>query len=193
MQTAKILFIAATALSVGISNAYATEKFGFGKSATQEEIAGWNIDVLTDGTNLPSGSGTVARGREIFAEKCAACHEEKGKGGIGGKLSGGEGTLNTAKSAKTVGSYWPYATTLFDYIRRAMPLTAPQSLSSDDVYSLSAYILNLNKIVPDDAKLDAKTLAAIKMPNRDNFFVDRRPDTQNTSCMKDCIYKKPTP
>lgn len=110
-----------------------------------------------------------------FAAKCAACHGAKGEGGIGDPLAGGIGTLTGAKPKKTVGSYWPYATTLFDYIRRAMPYNAPQSLSADEVYAVSAYVLNLNGIVPGDARLDAKSLPKVKMPNRDGFVGDPRP------------------
>ncbi|QSN64509.1 c-type cytochrome [Caballeronia sp. M1242] len=139
------------------------------------EIAAWNIDVAPDGRGLPAGSGDVATGAHIFAAKCAACHGANGEGGLGDRLIGGRGTLASDKPVRTVGSYWPYATTLFDYIRRAMPYNAPQSLSADEVYALSAWILNRNGIVPDDARLDAHSLAAIRMPNRDGFVPDPRP------------------
>ncbi|WP_250536772.1 cytochrome c [Caballeronia sp. AZ10_KS36] len=139
------------------------------------EIAAWNIDVAPDGRGLPAGSGDVATGAHIFAAKCAACHGANGEGRIGDRLIGGRGTLASDKPVRTVGSYWPYATTLFDYIRRAMPYNAPQSLSADEVYALSAWILNRNGIVPDDARLDAHSLAAIRMPNRDGFVPDPRP------------------
>ncbi|WP_244140175.1 cytochrome c [Caballeronia sp. BCC1704] len=139
------------------------------------EIAAWNIDVAPDGRGLPAGSGDVATGAHIFAAKCAACHGANGEGGLGDRLIGGRGTLASDKPVRTVGSYWPYATTLFDYIRRAMPYNAPQSLSADEVYALSAWILNRNGIVPDDARLDAHSLAAIRMPNRDGFLPDPRP------------------
>jgi cytochrome c len=121
------------------------------------------------------GYRDVATGGQIFAAKCAACHGAKGEGVIGDRLIGGRGTLTSANPLRTVGSYWPYATTLFDYIRRAMPYNAPQSLSADEVYALSAWILNQNGIVPDDARLDAHSLAAIRMPNRDGFVPDPRP------------------
>jgi cytochrome c len=139
------------------------------------EIAAWNIDVAPDGRGLPAGSGDVVTGAHIFAAKCAACHGANGEGGVGDRLIGGRGTLASDKPVRTVGSYWPYATTLFDYIRRAMPYNAPQSLSADEVYALSAWILNRNGIVPDDARLDAQSLAAIRMPNRDGFVPDPRP------------------
>jgi cytochrome c len=114
-------------------------------------------------------------GGKIFAAKCAACHGAKGEGLIGDQLIGGRGTLASANPKRTVGSYWPYATTLFDYIRRAMPYNAPQSLSADEVYAVSAWILNQNGIVPDDARLDAHSLASVRMPNRDGFVADPRP------------------
>jgi len=160
--------------------------FGIGRVATPAEIAGWNIDIGRDGSGLPPGSGTVSHGRAVFEQQCAACHGAKGQGGVGDKLVGGQGTLATAKPVRTVGSYWPYAPTLFDYIRRAMPQNAPQSLSNDDVYAVSAYVLNLNGLSPADATLDAKSLAAIKMPNRDGFSGDPRPDVKNPACMSGC-------
>jgi mono/diheme cytochrome c family protein len=146
-----------------------------GKPLSETDLSAWNIDVAPDGHGLPSGSGDVATGGRIFAAKCAACHGAKGEGLIGDQLIGGAGTLATTNPKRTVGSYWPYATTLFDYIRRAMPYNAPQSLSADEVYALSAWILNRNGIVPDDARLDAQSLAAIRMPNRDGFVQDPRP------------------
>ena len=146
-----------------------------GKPIGESALSAWNIDVAPDGRGLPNGSGDVATGGRIFAAKCAACHGAIGEGLIGDQLIGGAGTLATANPKRTVGSYWPYATTLFDYIRRAMPYNAPQSLSADEVYALSAWILNRNGIVPDDARLDAHSLAAIRMPNRDGFVPDPRP------------------
>jgi S-disulfanyl-L-cysteine oxidoreductase SoxD len=161
------------------SPSQAQERYGIGRDATPAEIAGWNIDVGgNDGSNLPSGNGTVERGRVVFAEQCASCHGDKGQGGVGDRLVGGEGTLASPKPIKTVGSYWPYAPTLFDYIRRAMPMNAPQSLSDADVYAVSAYVLHLNGLLPADAALDAKSLSAIKMPNRDKFVGDPRPDVK---------------
>jgi cytochrome c len=160
------------------SGAQAQSPYGIGRPATPAEIAGWNIDIGRDGSNLPKGSGSVSRGREVFAEQCASCHGEKGEGGLGDRLAGGQGTIGTAKPIRTVGSYWPYAPTLFDYVRRAMPQNAPQSLSDEDVYAVSAYVLNLNGLVGADATLDAKSLAAVKMPNRDRFVGDARPDVK---------------
>ena len=160
--------------------------YGIGRSATPAEIAGWNIDIDRDGNNLPPGSGSVSRGHEVFDQQCASCHGANGEGGLGERLVGGQGTLATPEPVQTVGSYWPYAPTLFDYIRRAMPQNAPQSLSNDDVYAVSAYILNLNGLLPADATLDAKTLSAIKMPNRSMFVGDPRPDVENPACMTGC-------
>ncbi len=159
--------------------AHAEDRYGIGRPATAAEIAGWNIDIGRDGSNLPAGSGSVAQGQAVFAQQCAACHGPKGEGGVGERLVGGQGTLATAKPIKTVGSYWPYAPTLFDYIRRAMPQNAPQSLSNDDVYAVSAYILNLNGLLASDAILDARALSAIRMPNRAGFIGDPRPDVKS--------------
>ena len=144
----------------------------FGRTATAEEIRLWDIDVRPDGAGLPQGSGTVARGRQLFNMTCFACHGENGVGGIRDRLVGGIGSLASENPVRTVGSYWPYATTLFDYIRRAMPYFAPGSLSDDDTYALSAYILALNGFVAADAQLDRTSLLKLKMPNRDGFFTD---------------------
>jgi cytochrome c len=183
MRPLKFLFAAALAALVGVAGVQAQSAYGIGRVATPAEIAGWNIDIGRDGSGLPPGSGTVSHGREVFEQQCAACHGDKGEGGVGDKLVGGQGTIATAKPVRTVGSFWPYAPTLFDYIRRAMPQNAPQSLSNEDVYAVSAYVLNLNGLLPGDATLDAKTLAAIKMPNRDMFVGDPRPDVKNPACV----------
>jgi len=151
-------------------------RYGIGTPLTEARLAPWNIDVAPDGRSLPAGQGTVAAGRSLYAAQCAACHGAQGEGGQGDRLAGGAGTLASAKPVRTVGSYWPYATTLYDYIRRAMPLYAPQSLTSDQVYSATAYILHLNGLLPEDATLDAQALRAIRMPNRDGFVDDPRPD-----------------
>ena len=167
--------------------AQAQERYGIGRAATPAEIAAWNIDVGgNDGANLPPGGGTVEHGKTVFAEQCASCHGDKGQGGTGDRLVGGQGTLASPKPVKTVGSYWPYAPTLFDYIRRAMPMNAPQSLSDADVYAVSAYVLHLNGLLPADATIDAKSLSAIKMPNREMFVGDPRPDVKMPACTKDC-------
>ena len=173
---------------MGVTGAcLAQTPYGIGRAATPAEIAPWNIDVAPDGKNLPAGKGTVAHGKEVYAAQCASCHGAAGEGALGDRLAGGMGTLNTPKPVKTVGSFWPYATTLFDYIRRAMPLNAPQSLSTDDVYAVSGYVLFLNGLVPESASVDARTLSSLKMPNRQGFVGDARPDVANAACMKDCL------
>jgi mono/diheme cytochrome c family protein len=179
--TAFVLFALACA-----TQAQAQTPYGIGRAAMPAEIAGWNIDVDRHGDNLPPGSGGVSHGREVFDQQCAACHGAKGEGGVGDKLVGGQGTLATPEPVKTVGSYWPYAPTLFDYIRRAMPQNAPQSLSNEGVYAVSAYILHLNGLLPAEATLDARTLSTIKMPNRNMFVGDSRPDVKNPACMTNC-------
>jgi cytochrome c len=146
-----------------------------GTPLTEQDLAAWNIDVAPDGRGLPEGSGDVATGAHIFDAKCAACHGAQGQGGLGDQLIGGQGTLTSAKPKRTVGSYWPYATTLFDYIRRAMPYNAPESLSADEVYALSAFLLNQNGIVPANTRLDAASLPRVAMPNRGGFVADPRP------------------
>jgi cytochrome c len=185
MRSPGIAGIALLMLSA-VAAAQAQQRYGIGRPATAAEIAGWNIDVDRNGTGLPAGSGSVEQGHAVYDAQCASCHGALGEGGIGDQLTGGQGTLATPKPVKTVGSYWPYAPTLFDYIRRAMPLNAPQSLANDDVYALSAYVLHLNGLVPAGTRLDAKTLAAIQMPNRDHFVGDPRPDIRNSACMTNC-------
>ena len=163
--------------------------FGYGTKATPEQIAGWDIDARGgDGAGLPAGSGTVHRGAEVYAEQCAACHGTFGEGeGRFPKLVGGAGTLRHDRPELTVGSYWPFAPTLWDYINRAMPMPAPHTLSADDVYALTAYILNLNDIIPSEFVADRESLPKVKMPNRDNFlWTDPRPDTMAKPCMNAC-------
>jgi hypothetical protein len=172
------LLVFALLLTTSASHGQSLVRYNIGHAATPDEIKGWNIDIGRDGTGLPPGRGSVAQGRTVYAEQCAVCHGPSGEGGLGDKLAGGQGTLAMPKPVKTVGSFWPYAPTLFDYIRRAMPLNAPQSLSNEDVYAVSAYILNLNGLLPADASLDATTLSAVKMPNRAGFTDDPRPDVK---------------
>ena len=151
-------------------------KYGLGQSATDEEIRAWNIDVSPNGEGLPPGSGTVKQGAEVYAAKCAKCHGQTGTEGPFDMLVGGQNTLKTAKPVKTIGSYWPYAATLYDYINRAMPMDAPGSLTSDEVYAVSAWLLHRNGIISEDAVLDASTLVSVDMPNRLGFIRDPRPD-----------------
>jgi cytochrome c5 len=164
--------------------------YGYGKTATPHEIAGWDIDVRPDGTGLPPGTGSVEDGEWIYEDQCAECHGSFGEGvGRYPAISGGEGTLTDARPHKSVGSFWPYTSTLWDYIHRAMPFMQPESLTDDEVYAVTAYVLYLNDIVSDDFVLTDQNLASTELPNRAGFKADDRPDTSNTRCMRDC--KKP--
>jgi len=164
-----------------------TGYYGYGKAASQDEIAGWDIDVRPDGQGLPPGSGSVEDGEMLYEDKCAECHGSFGEGvGRFPILAGGEGTLTDARPSKTVGSFWAHASTLWDYTHRSMPFTEPQSLSDNEVYAVVAYVLYLNDLVEDDFELTQGNLAGIEMPNRPNFVPDPRPDVHNVRCMKDC-------
>jgi cytochrome c len=177
--------VASTSIAVSAEAGH----FGYGKPASLAEIAGWDIDVRgDDGAGLPLGRGTVNQGAEVYAEQCAACHGTFGEGeGRFPKLVGGTGTLKHDRPELTVGSYWPFAPTLWDYINRAMPMQAPHTLPADDVYALTAYILHLNDIVPADFVADQGTLPNVKMPNRASFiWTDPRPDTTAEPCMSGC-------
>lgn len=178
--TSGTLGMAAFVLCTGaIAAANGGEKYGFGTTPSAAEMERF-VSPLPDGRGLPPGSGSVAQGKVLYAQQCASCHGASLEGGIGDKLVGGRGSLvndsPTKGPVKTVESYWPYATTLFDYIKRAMPLAAPGSLANDQVYALSAYILSEAKIVPADAVLNADNLAKVAMPNRDGFIADPRPE-----------------
>jgi S-disulfanyl-L-cysteine oxidoreductase SoxD len=146
-----------------------------GAAVSAEEVARWDISIPPSGVGLPAGSGTVAKGESVYAEKCQSCHGLKGAGKPADALVGGSGSLATATPVRTVGSYWPYATTLFDYTRRAMPITAPLSLSNDEVYAVTAYVLYLNGVIPADAIMNAQSLPAVRMPNREGFISDWPP------------------
>ncbi len=148
---------------------HAAESPNLGTLASGAEVAAYDLTVMPDGTGLPVGSGSVAQGMRLYAEQCLACHGAEGEGGLNDRLAGGHGSLATRAPVKTIGSFWPYATTLFDYIRRAMPYTEPGSLSSDEIYSLTAYLLYINGVVDDEAVMDARVLPEVVMPNRDNF------------------------
>src|ERR1700730_928406 len=145
-----------------------------GKPISPAEIAGWDINILPDGSGLPSGSGTPAEGARVYAAKCLACHGQDGKGGPSAKLVGGE-PIKAMDAEKTIANFWPYATTLYDYIRRAMPWTKPRSLTNEEVYALTAYILSLNKLIGENDTMNAQTLPKVRMPNREGFIV-RFPD-----------------
>jgi S-disulfanyl-L-cysteine oxidoreductase SoxD len=154
-----------------------TARYGVGAPLGDRELAGWNIDVGIDGEGLPPGRGSVAEGRKVYDAKCAGCHGAKGQGSPATRLVGG--SVKPPSVVKTVGSFWPYATTLYDYVNRAMPWDKPQSLRPDEVYAVSAYVLYLNGIVPESSVMDAATLPKVRMPNRDGFTSpDPRPDTQ---------------
>ena len=166
-------------------------KFNLGKLATKEEIAGWDIDVRPDGLGAPIGSGTALIGEEIYTEQCAACHGDFGEGADRWPaLVGGEDSLASHDPEKTTGSYWPYASTMYDYIYRAMPYGVAQSLSHDETYEIVAYLLYMSDIIDEDFILSEKNIGEIEMPNRNGFLLpDPRPDIINTNglpCMKDC-------
>jgi mono/diheme cytochrome c family protein len=153
-----------------VAPASAADAPQFGRPVTQADIAAWDISIGPDGAGLPPGQGTAAQGEIVFAAKCQACHGEKGAGGPNDRLVGGAGTIALDKTpVKTVGSYWPYATTLFDYVRRAMPWDRPKSLTDEEVYAVAAYVLYLNGVIKQDDVLDAQSLPKVKMPNRDGF------------------------
>lgn len=147
------------------------ESPGLGRPASAEEIAGWDTTIAPDGSGLPPGGGTAREGEALYDQRCAACHGPKGMGRSAEELVGDVRSLTTDFPDKTVGSYWPYATTLYDYVRRAMPMDAPRSLTADQVYAICAYVLFLNGIIAWDAEMNAKTLAAVEMPNRDGFVI----------------------
>lgn len=184
MRERLILGAAAAALALGSAGTGFAQQgyggpYGFGTPATEEEIAAVDIDAMPDGRGLPPGSGTWAQGREVYMAQCAACHGEQLEGipELGGdKLIGGRSSLASGSPIKTVESYWPYATTLFDYVKRAMPLVAPGSLSDDEVYAVSAFILAEAGIIEQDQVIDATTLPQVEMPNREGFVPDPRPD-----------------
>ena len=165
-------------LSGGAWTSFSEESgsYGLGRLATEDDIRVWNMDVSPTGEGLPPGRGTVKQGARIYAEKCAACHGPTGIEGPKDKLMGGRNTLASSKPIRTVGSYWPYATTLYDYTHRAMPFNAPQSLTTDETYSVIAWLLFQNEVIAEDTVLDAETLPTVEMPNRHGFIPDARPD-----------------
>ena len=177
-------------LLVNVTSA-SDRKFNIGKLATKEEIAGWDIDIRPDGLGAPIGSGTALIGEEIYTEQCAACHGDFGEGADRWPaLVGGEGSLASHDPEKTTGSYWPYASTIYDYIYRAMPYGVAQSLSYDETYEIVAYLLYMSDIIDEDFVLSEKNIGEIEMPNRNGFLLpDPRPDILNTNgqpCMKNC-------
>jgi cytochrome c len=152
------------------ARALAQEGPNLGLEATPEMIAGWNISIPPDGSGLPAGSGTADTGASVYAVTCLACHGPEGQGGAYGDLVGGLGTIDQPRPVKTVGSYWPYATTVFDYIRRSMPYQQPHTLTDDEVYAVTAYLLSLNGIIGENDVMNAQSLPRVEMPNRDGFI-----------------------
>src|SRR3954449_11385550 len=170
MSTRSALLIAASGLAMASAAAFTAESPNLGRAATPEEIAAWDISIGPDGVGLPPGSGTPKQGELVYAEKCVGCHGEKGAGKPNDQLVGGRGTLGAGQvPVRTVGSFWPYATTVFDYVRRAMPLNESKSLTSDETYAVVAYILQINGVIGENDTIDARTLPAVRMPNRDGF------------------------
>jgi len=157
------------------SPAFAQQSPNLGKPISPEDLVSWDISIGPDGSGLPPGSGTVQQGEAVFAAKCQACHGAKGAGQPNDRLVGGQGSLPGDKPpVKTIGSYWPYATTLFDYIRRAMPLNESKALTSDEVYGVVAYLLNLNGIIAEGETMNAQSLPKVAMPNREGFITFAR-------------------
>jgi mono/diheme cytochrome c family protein len=185
-----LLALAAPALAQGKKDT--PRNYGIGQTATPEQIAGWDIDVRPDGQGAPLGHGSVKAGEKIYLEQCAACHGEFGESaGRWPQLAQGKGTLASNDPVKTVGSYYPYLSSVFDYIRRAMPFGNAQSLTNDELYAVTAYVLNLNDIVDDKFVLSRETWAQVKMPNQGGFFDDDRRIAEKAfwnakPCMKDC-------
>ena len=182
-----LLLAAAAGVSIGSGATFALAQQGyggpydFGTTPRAEEIAAVDIDAMPDGRGLPPGSGTYQEGRDVYTAQCASCHGENLEGipdvGIGGdRLIGGRGSLASGNPVKTIESYWPYATTVFDYVKRAMPFHAPGSLSDDEVYAATAFILGEAQIIGQDEVMNAETLPQVRMPNRDGFVPDPRPD-----------------
>jgi S-disulfanyl-L-cysteine oxidoreductase SoxD len=164
------LALGAALIVVAATATMAADEPHFGKPVTAADIAAWDISIGPDGAGLPPGKGTVQQGETVYAAKCQACHGEKGAGNPNDRLVGGAGTIAPDKApVKTVGSYWPYATTLFDYVRRAMPWDRPKSLTDEEVYAVAAYVLYLNGVIKQDEVLDAQSLPKVKMPNREGF------------------------
>ena len=184
------LLIASQATSVAVAG----HKFGIGEAVLPSEIGAWDIDVRGDGAGLPIGKGNAAQGEAIYLTRCAKCHGDEGVGSEKGpELKGGSGTLSTRNPLKTIGSYWPYAPTIFDYVRRAMPMGEAQSLKPDEVYAVTAYLLFINEIVSDQsAEISNLSLPKVIMPNRSGFFPDERRSSEaifweQKPCMRNCV------
>jgi cytochrome c len=176
----------------GLAQKNTARNYGIGHTVAAEQIAGWDIDVRPDGQGAPPGQGSVKSGEKVYLDKCAVCHGEFGESaGRWPQLAQGKGTLASSDPVKTVGSYYPYLSSVFDYIRRAMPFGDAQSLSNDELYAVVAYVLNLNDIVDNKFVLSRATWAQVKMPNQNGFTGDDRKTAENAfwnakPCMKDC-------
>jgi mono/diheme cytochrome c family protein len=166
----------AVVLAAAATLAAQSPRYGVGRPPTRDEVRDLGSAIAPDGTGLPEAAGTVAAGRSLFAAQCARCHGPAGEGDVGARLVGGQGTLRDAQPLKTVGSFWPYATTLWDYVNRAMPFDRPGSLEPAEVYAAVAYVLHLNGIIEENGIMNKTTLPAVRMPNRDGFVADPRPD-----------------
>ncbi len=188
----KFLFLIMISLSISFSSHAENRKYNIGKLATKIEVAGWDIDVRPDGVGAPKGSGNAIDGEEIYVNRCAACHGDFGEGvDRWPALVGGDGTLASHDPEKTTGSYWPYASTIFDYVYRSMPFGEAQTLTHDETYKIVAYLLNMNEIIDEDFVLSEKNIGKIKMPNASGFSLpDPRPDVtkykDGQPCMKNC-------
>ena len=188
----KFLFLIMISLFISFSSHAENRKYNIGKLATKIEVAGWDIDVRPDGVGAPKGSGNALDGEEIYVNRCAACHGDFGEGvDRWPALVGGDGTLASHDPEKTTGSYWPYASTIFDYVYRSMPFGEAQTLTHDETYKIVAYLLNMNEIIDEDFILSEKNIGKIKMPNASGFTLpDPRPDVtkykDGQPCMKNC-------
>ena len=188
----KFLFLIMISLSISFSSHAENRKYNIGKLATKIEVAGWDIDVRPDGVGAPKGSGNAIDGEEIYVNRCASCHGDFGEGvDRWPALVGGDGTLASHDPEKTTGSYWPYASTIFDYVYRSMPFGEAQTLTHDETYKLVAYLLNMNEIIDENFVLSEKNIGKIKMPNASGFSLpDPRPDVtkykDGQPCMKNC-------
>lgn len=188
----KFLFLIMISLFISFSSHAENRKYNIGKLATKIEVAGWDIDVRPDGVGAPKGSGNAIDGEEIYVNRCASCHGDFGEGvDRWPALVGGDGTLASHDPEKTTGSYWPYASTIFDYVYRSMPFGEAQTLTHDETYKLVAYLLNMNEIIDEDYVLSEKNIGKIKMPNASGFSLpDPRPDVtkykDGQPCMKNC-------
>jgi cytochrome c len=170
LKLMKASFIVLALILLPLQQAYAVEGPKLGRPATPQDIAAWSLTVFPNGKGLPSGHGNAGAGKSVYEHYCASCHGSNGTGGSADELAGAQHRLTDANPDKTIGSYWPYATTVFDFVRRSMPPTAPGSLSNDQLYAVTAYLLLINGLIAESADMDAATLPQVKMPNREGFI-----------------------